>query len=177
MFGPDGNDIEIAPGGATSGGVSSSSFNHVHLQSEEPLCAVEWYEKVLGLRKGGVVNPDSGADCHVPFRPRHAPANQIHEPNGRVYAGNIMLFIYPHQRLKAMTQIAVDSEGPLVSPKGRVLDHIGLSVTDVAATLRRLEDEGVKVLRDVHPFGTSSRKAAFIEGPDHMLIELVERAR
>ncbi|MGE0392840.1 MAG: VOC family protein [Vicinamibacterales bacterium] len=177
MFGPDGNDIEIAPGGPTSGGVSVESFNHVHLMSDAPLCAAEWYEKVLGLRKGGVTNPDGGSNCNVPFRPRHDPANQIHEPNARLYAGNIMVFIYPHQRLKAMTQVAVDDQGPLVSPKGRVLDHIGLSVSDVGATLTRLKGQGVKVVRDVHLFGNSKRKAAFIEGPDQMLIELVERAR
>ncbi len=177
MFGPDGNDIEIAPGGATSGGVSVESFNHVHLMSDAPLCAAGWYETVLGLRLGGVTNPDGGTNCHVPFRPRHDPANQIHEPNARLYAGNIMVSIYPHQRLKAMTQVAVDDQGPLVSPKGRVLDHIALSVTDVGATLTRLRGQGVKVVRDVHSFGTSRRKAAFIEGPDQMLIELVERAR
>ena len=177
MFGPDGNDIEIAPGGATSGGVSPESFNHVHLMSDAPLCAAQWYAKVLGLRLGGATNPDGGSTCNVPFRPRHDPANQIHEPNARVYAGNIMVFIYPHQRLKAMTQVAVDDQGPLVSPKGRVLDHIGLSVSDVGATLARLKGQGVKVVKDVHPFGNSKRKAAFIEGPDQMLIELVERAR
>lgn len=142
-----------------------------------PLCAAQWDARVLGLCLGRVTNPDGGADCNVPFRPRHDPANQIHEPNARLYAGNIMLSIYPYQRLKAMSEVAVDERGPLVSPKGRVLDHIGLSTSDLGATLARLKGQGVKGVRDVHLFGTSRRKAAFIETPDQMLIELVERAR
>lgn len=178
MVGPDGNDVEIAPGkGGDSGGLSSSSFNHVHLMSDAPLCAADWYQRVLGFRKGRVTNPDGGADCHVPFRPRHDPANQIHEPNAGVFAGSILVSIYPHQRLKALTQTPVDDEGPLISPKGRVLDHIGLSVADLPGTLARLKTEGVVMLEGPRPFGTSGLRAALIEGPDHMRIELVERGR
>jgi len=178
MVGPDGNDVEIAPGkGGPSGGVSSSSFNHVHLMSAAPLCAATWYERVLGLQMGRVTNPDGGTDCHVPFRPRHDPANQIHEPNAGVFAGSILIAIYPQQRLKALTQTAVDDQGPLVSPKGRVLDHIGLSVADLPGTLARLRREGVVVLEGPAAFGNGALRSAMIEGPDRMRIELVERGR
>jgi catechol 2,3-dioxygenase-like lactoylglutathione lyase family enzyme len=188
MVGPDGNDVEIAPGqGGASGGTGPTTFNHVHLQSDSPLCAGDWYERVLGLRRGTNVYgpssggkpapaPPAGSDCHIPLAPRHAPANQIHEPSARVYAGDIMLFIYPHQRLAALTQRAVDDQGPLVSPRGRLLDHIALAVADVPATLARLRAQNVKVLEDVHNFGNSTLKAAMIEGPDLIAIELVERA-
>lgn len=178
MVGPDGNDVEIAPGkGGDSGGVSSSSFNHVHLMSEAPLCAADWYVRVLGLRKGRITNPDGGSDCRVPFRPRHDPANQIHEPNAAVFAGTILIAIYPQQRLKALSQTPADDQGPLVSPKGRVLDHIGLSVADLPGTLARLKGEGVVVLEGPKPFGNSGFRAAMIEGPDRMRIELMERGR
>ena len=52
------------------------------------------------------------------------------------------------QALAALTQQAVDGQGPLVSPRGRVLDHIAFSVPDVPATLDRLRAAGVKVLQD-----------------------------
>ena len=64
--------------------------------------------------------------------------------------------------------------GPVVSPSGHVVDHIALSVTDLAATLERLESEGVRVLRGSQAFG-SGGTSAFIEGPDAIVIELVER--
>ena len=39
---------------------------------------------------------------------------------------------------------------------------------------RRLEVQGVKVLEGVHQFGDTDRRAAMIEGPDAIAIELVE---
>jgi hypothetical protein len=33
----------------------------------------------------------------------------------------------------------------------------------------------VKVLEELHPFGNSNARAAMIEGPDSIAIELVER--
>jgi catechol 2,3-dioxygenase-like lactoylglutathione lyase family enzyme len=175
LIGPDGNDVEIAPGrGGSSGGRSPTAFNHVHLMSDAPLCAADWYEKMLGLRRAPAKEPPPN-DCRVPFTPRRAPANQIHEPNARLYAGDILVFIYPNQRLAAMTERAVDDAGPLASSRGRVLDHIAFSVPDVPGLLARLRGAGVSVLADVHDFGNTTLEAAMIEGPDRIAIELVER--
>jgi hypothetical protein len=46
-------------------------------------------------------------------------------------------------------------------------------VADLPGTLARLKREGVKVLAGPRRFGTSTRRAAEIEGPDHMVLELV----
>lgn len=181
MRGPDGTDIEIAPGtGGTSGGKGPRSFNHVHLQSEAPLCAAAWYAEHLGMRlaptparDGAVIPPP--ADCHVPFAARGNPANQILTPNAKVFAGEVALFVYPNQRLRALTDEAVERPGPLVSPRGHALDHIGVTVDDLRGTLVRMRRQGVRVLEDVHRFGSGPMEAAFIEGPDAMVIELLTR--
>lgn len=173
--GPDDNDVEIAPaGGQNSGGSGPRAFNHVHLQSEAPWCAGDWYEQVLGLRHPPDTSRVAGADCRVPFAARGNPANQILNPSTRVFAGDVALFIAPHQRLAALSQSAVDAQGPLVSPRGRVLDHIALLVVDVPAALQRVREHGVAVLEDAHMFGNTKLKAAMIEGPDRIAIELVE---
>jgi uncharacterized glyoxalase superfamily protein PhnB len=166
-YSPDGIDVEISPyrpGG--SGGSGPRTFNHVHLMSDAPLCAAEWYERVLGLERlpslGGA--DDRPADCRVDFGPRRDPGNQIHQPNARLMIGDILLFIYPNQR----------PERTLVSPLGRVLDHVALACRDLRATLAQLRARGVTVLQDIHRFGGSDLQAAFIEGPDRLAIELVE---
>jgi hypothetical protein len=46
---------------------------------------------------------------------------------------------------------------------------------DVPTALQRLRKLGVKVLEDVHNFGNTQLKAAMIEGPDGLAIELIER--
>jgi hypothetical protein len=52
-----------------------------------------------------------------------------------------------------------------------------MTVADVPAAVRRLRALDVKILEDTHPFGASKLKAAMIEGPDKIAIELVEAAK
>ena len=164
MWAPDGNDVEIAPGSPRSGGSALDAFNHVHLMSAAPLCAGAWYQQMLGLRHAGSRPAEPVEDCDVPFGPRRDPGNQIHLPNIRLLMDDIVLFIYPNQ---------TPERRPAAS-RGHLLDHIALTYPDVPAALARLEAQGVKVLEGVHQFGDTDRRAAMIEGPDAVAIELVE---
>jgi 4-hydroxyphenylpyruvate dioxygenase-like putative hemolysin len=62
--------------------------------------------------------------------------------------------------------------GGLVSTRGKLVDHWALSTPDLTATVTRLKNEGVTFLEEIHPWGNS--RAAMIEGPDRIAIELVE---
>ena len=62
--------------------------------------------------------------------------------------------------------------GGLVSTRGKIVDHWAVSTADLSATVNRLKGEGVKFLEEIHPWGNS--RAAMIEGPDRIAIELVE---
>ena len=100
----------------------------------------------------------------MPFAAPSEPLGVIRSPATTVRIGEISLIIYPRQR-----------PGPLVSTRGHVVDHIALSYPDVAAAVERLRKSGVKVLEEVHRFGNGTSKAAMIEGPDSIAIELVEK--
>jgi len=152
MKAPDGALVEIN----TS---NTRAFIHVHLYSDAPLCAADWYVKHLGaLSRGQRTGP-----CEVPFAAPSEPLGVIRSPATTVRFGDVSLIIYPRQR-----------PGPLVSPRGHVVDHIALGVADLSAALERLRKEGVKVLEPPHRFGNSQMRAAMIEGPDAIAIELVE---
>ena len=86
----------------------------------------------------------------------------IRPPAATVRIDEISLIIYPRQR-----------PGPVVSSSGQVVDHIALLATGVVETLKRLEGEEVRVLRGSQAFG--SGQSAFAEGPDAVVIELMER--
>jgi 4-hydroxyphenylpyruvate dioxygenase-like putative hemolysin len=62
--------------------------------------------------------------------------------------------------------------GGLVSPRGHIVDHWALSVPDLDATVARLKSEGIKFLEEIHTWGNT--RAAMIEGPDRVAIEIVE---
>jgi catechol 2,3-dioxygenase-like lactoylglutathione lyase family enzyme len=152
MKAPDGALVEIN----TS---NTRAFIHVHLYSDAPLCAAEWYVKNLGATS----RSQRSGPCEVPFAAPSEPLGVIRSPATTVRFGEISLIIYPRQR-----------PGPLVSPRGHVVDHIALGVPDLTGALDRLRKSGVKVLEDSHPFGDSKTRAAMIEGPDAIAIELIE---
>ncbi|NOT60570.1 MAG: VOC family protein [Acidobacteria bacterium] len=152
MRAPDGALVEINT-------AQTRAFIHTHLYSTVPLCAADWYVKHLGA----VSRAQRTGDCNVPFAAPSEPLGVIRSPAATVRFGDISLIIYPQQK-----------PDKLVSPRGHVVDHIAFSVSDLTATLDRLRQAGVKVLVEPHPFGKSKQRAAMIEGPDAIAIELVE---
>lgn len=153
MKGPDGALVEIN----TS---QTRAFIHVHLYSDAPLCAAEWYQKHLGAVSRAT--SQRTGPCEVPFAAPSEPLGVIRSPATSVRIGEVNLIIYPRQR-----------PGPLVSTHGHVVDHIAVSYSDVGAALERLRKSGVKVIEELHRFGKSNAQAAMIEGPDSIAIELV----
>lgn len=155
MKGPDGALVEINSS-------QTRAFIHVHLYSDAPLCAAEWYEKHLGAMSRA--RDQRSGPCEVPFAAPSEPLGVIRSPATSVRIGEVNLIIYPRQR-----------PGPLVSTRGHAVDHIAVSYPDVAAALERLRKSGVKVLEELHRFGKGNAQAAMIEGPDSIAIELVGR--
>ena len=152
MRAPDGALVEINT-------ASTRAFIHVHLYSDAPLCAAEWYKSHLGATS----RSQRTGPCEIPFAPPSEPLGVIRSPATTVRLGEINLIIYPRQR-----------PGPLVNTRGHAVDHIGVIVSDLARTLDRLRKVGVKVLEEPYRFGNSETRAAMIEGPDAIAIELVE---
>jgi len=164
LRGPDGAMIENAQAGQTE------RFNHVHMYHEHPRCAMEWYVTHLGARlpqgRGGAAAPaPPTGDCKTttyapPTWPSFAKTGFVREPSGGVLFDDISISIRPWPG------------GGLVGTRGKLVDHWALSTADLTATVTRLKGQGVKFLDEIHPWGSS--RAAMIEGPDRIAIEIVE---
>jgi len=63
-------------------------------------------------------------------------------------------------------------DGPLVSTRGQLYDHIGLGVTDLDGWIARLRRGGVRFLEE--PYTLGDTRAVMIEGPSREALELVE---
>lgn len=168
--GPDGALIE------SYGDFPAERFTHIHMYHRDPICAQQWYARHLGAQVAathlhlgpGSEDDDSAdskmtADCKRPFAEPTYPAfekgGRVRQPDGYVLFDDVGLPIWPYG-------------GPMVSTRGQTVDHIGLGVHDLRATIDRLKTEGVTVLEDIHPW--SDTLAAFIEGPDHVALELIQ---
>jgi hypothetical protein len=163
LRGPDGAMIENAQSGTTE------RFNHVHMYHEHPRCAMEWYVTHLGAKmpagRGGSAPAETAGDCHTktyapPTWPSFAKTGFVRDPAGGVTFDDISISIRPWPG------------GGLVSTRGKIYDHWALSTANLEATVTRLKGENVKFLEEIHPWGNS--RAAMIEGPDRIAIEIVE---
>lgn len=169
LRGPDGAMIENAQSG------QAERFNHVHMYHEHPNCAMQWYVTHLGAvrpqgrGRGGAAPAapaaPAGGDCKTllyapPTWPSFAKTGFVRDPAGGVTVDDISISIRPWPG------------GGLVSTRGKIVDHWALSTADLSATVSRLKSEGVKFLEEIHPWGNS--RAAMIEGPDRIAIEIVE---
>lgn len=164
LRGPDGAMVENAQAGTTE------RFNHVHMYHEHPRCAMAWYVTHLGARMpagrgGNAPAVPSLTDCKTtayspPTYPSFAKTGFVREPSGGVLLDDIQILIRPWPG------------GGLVSTRGKIVDHWAVSTANLDATVARLKSEGVKVLEEIHPWGSS--RAAMFEGPDRVAIEVVE---
>jgi Glyoxalase/Bleomycin resistance protein/Dioxygenase superfamily len=163
LRGPDGALIENAQSGQVE------RFNHIHMYHEHPLCAMQWYATHLGATippaAAGAPPAPAAGDCKKPYAPPTWPSffkfpGFVRDPSGAVFFDDISISIRPWPG------------GGLISTRGHLVDHWALSVADLEATVKRLSGEGISVLEQIHPWGNT--RAAMIEGPDRVAIEIVE---
>ena len=58
--------------------------------------------------------------------------------------------------------------------EGRVIDHLGFRVDDLAKQLAGFREAGGKITREPQAIPGTSLRHAFVEGPDRIRIELIE---
>src|SRR5262252_5719454 len=147
---------------------SNHQFGHLHLFSEDPIAAGDWYVTHFGLQRRGNATPSR--------EPRFFRDHQI-GPSSSLLIDNVNIIIYPvaYSR-KAYPANWRPGQTQMSSTRGRVVDHIAFSVDNLATTIDRLNKEGVKIVEPIRSDEGGQLKHAFIEGPDYIRIELIEGA-
>ncbi len=137
---------------------SHHRFGHLHLLSADPVAAGLWW-----ARHFGIPWPPPG---RTPSRePRFYKGFQV-APSVSFQLDTVNVIIFPVEYL----------QGPksLVSTRGRAIDHLGLRVDRLDVRLRQLRAAGVRILSRPRRLPGSQTRAAMIEGPDRLAIQLVE---
>lgn len=127
-------------------------INHVHIRSADPRASAAWYEKHFGAK---IVS------------------------EREVMPGTITIGM----QMGGSTRLNVSSRpkgasGPrAVAELNRLgLEHFGFDVEDLRAEMDRLGKAGIRVVLPATDV-TGGTRLAYIEGPDDVLIELVQRPR
>ena len=125
-------------------------INHVHIRSADPRTTAEWYAKYF--------NAKIVAEREV----MPGTITITTEVGGPV-------------RLNISSQPEGSSKERSTAKLNRLgLEHFGFNVVDLKAEIDRFEKDGIRVVLPLTEV-TGGTKLAYIEGPDDVLIELVER--
>lgn len=128
-------------------------FGHLHLFSEDPVAAGEWYVNNFGAVSRG----------HTTTA-RFYKGFQV-APSAAVTMDNVNILIFPMEHARqTFPELWKDRKG-FETSKNRAIDHIAFRVDDLAATKERLRKNGIRVDDD-----------GFLEGPDKIRIELIQAA-
>jgi catechol 2,3-dioxygenase-like lactoylglutathione lyase family enzyme len=137
-------------------------FGHLHLLSEDPIAAGDWYVKHFGganLRQGKAVR--MYRDVQI-------------GPSSSFMMDNVNVIIYPWEYARTSKMPGWEGRTSFEPTKDRVVDHIGISVDNLDESLAALRKAGVKVTDEPRSVAGGKIKFAFIKGPDKMRIEVIE---
>jgi catechol 2,3-dioxygenase-like lactoylglutathione lyase family enzyme len=128
-------------------------FGHLHLFSEDPIAAGEWYVNNFGAVGRGNRPPSR--------EPRFYKGFQV-APAASVMLDNVNILIFPMEHARQTFPKLWQGRNAFETTQGRAIDHIAFSVDDLGAARERLQKAGIQVDPD-----------GFLEGPDRIRIELV----
>ena len=154
---PDGTIIELN----TS---HTNDFGHIHMYAANPVTTGDWwirYFGVTGRPLSGAPDYETEMTDGLSGRPGERSSHMFDQVN---------MIIYPDFGARRSPDWVGDA---LQTTRGTVNDHIGLTVPDLDAALAIFRADGVTILDEPAPFDAGARHA-FIEGPDAVVIELIE---
>lgn len=164
MRGPDDALVEY------QGNMPAERFNHVHMFQDQPFCAQVWYQTHLNVPapagRGGQA-PRTATNCRVERSPDLTFPALESDGTYRTPSvtstrfGDVSFFWYMNQ-----------TGAPAVSTRGQLMDHVGLSVSDLDAWIAKFRAAGIALIEP--PYTVGRFRAVMIEGPSREAIELVE---
>jgi predicted enzyme related to lactoylglutathione lyase len=136
-------------------------FGHIHMLSLDAVKAGEWYQKWFNA---------TGRFTREERKIREFPV----APSASLMIDNVNMIIYPVAYARVQWPELWKDRMDFESTRGHVVDHLGFSVDNLPEFLEKMRKDGVKVTDEMKSAAGGKIKYAFIEGPDHCRIELVE---
>jgi len=120
--------------------------DHIHLRTRDKEGTMSFYERVFGATR--IVKEENG----------------VHREYLELAGVNVFF-----ADASSVPDLPSAPMGPYIG-----LDHIGLRVDDVDATVEELRSRGAQVFTEPKTIGSAAR-IAFIQGPDGVRIEILQR--
>jgi catechol 2,3-dioxygenase-like lactoylglutathione lyase family enzyme len=95
-------------------------------------------------------------------------------PSASFTMDNVNVIVYPMEYAISSHMAGWENRKTFEPTKGRVVDHIGISVPNLDEAVAKLRVAGVTITDEPKSIAGGKVKYAFIEGPDKMRIEIIE---
>lgn len=126
-------------------------FHHIHMRSPDPAATAEYYQKMFGAEIARSTYP--------------AGSQYAGMPKLAMNVGGQRILIHPGS-----------PRGPNGAPPQAPyfgIEHIGLTVDDIDATVADLEAKGADFVQRPAKTATGNRNA-FVRGPQDVLVEIIQ---
>jgi len=145
-----------------------NNFGHIHMFSVDPVAAGDWWMKTFGVR-GRLSTPATNR------APRYSIDGRTIQvgPSSSINFDNVNMIIYPIQYSTKAYADQWTNVKDIQGTRGKAFDHIGVSAPDLDLAVRLLRGQGIKIVSG--PMRVNDKlRVAWIEGPDHVAVELLE---
>lgn len=158
-YGPDKEVFEIWTG------YQNHRFGHVHLIADDPAATVRWYAETLEI---GLRNPG---------QPVAQPSATSAGSSALRNVDNVQFIVFRKPVPNAVPPLW---NSPLIdkfsSTKGHVVDHVAFSYRRIQPIYDRLVKAGAAIVEPIAERKEFGFRSFFVQGPDQVLIEIVEAA-
>lgn len=155
LYGPDREIAEVFTGD------KNHLFNHVHFSTEDVAAMAGWFEKHLGMQF-----PPAAKG------PRPTDPTARWGTSARIDGVSVVIIYKDHYYADSEKRLAVGRK--LETTKGSPIDHIAFSYTNIQPVFERMRAAGVPILEPIANRPAHNLKSFFIQGPDNVVIEIVE---
>lgn len=155
IYGPDREIAEVFTGD------KNHLFNHVHFSTEDVAAMAGWFEKYLGMQFPPAAKQPRPTDPAVRWG-----------SSARIDGVSVVLIYKDHYYAESEKRLPVGRK--LESTKGSPIDHIAFSYANITPVFDRMRAAGVKIVEPIAMRPGQNLRSFFVEGPDSVLIEIVE---
>jgi hypothetical protein len=136
--------------------------------SPDPIATGDWWIRTFGLTGRGLSNAQTNRT------PRYSTVGNQVGPSSSLYLDNVNFIIYPAAYSKHAYKDDREGVTELQPTRGKLYDHIRISVPRLDPALSALRKAGTKVLEEPKTWANGQIRSAFVAGPDNLAIELLE---
>ncbi|MBX7167284.1 MAG: VOC family protein [Pirellulales bacterium] len=166
ISGPDKELIEINTMG-------HHRFAHVHFFADDVNAACAWYAKHLGLkpRAPQVPKPPAPTEPRKPGDPKALSDIWINT----IQCDNVLMIFFGKPDWDPAPYWWPDPPLKEIQPtRGRPIDHLAFSYRQIEPVFERMQREGATIVEPIAVREPHKLKSFFVQGPDQVLIEVVE---